>query len=123
VRLGVLAIAAARLGFGEVVALDFDPLAVEATEVNARVNGVQLAEVRRWDLRDEAVPAAPTVVANLLLPLLRDLRLAEEAPDELIVSGILTHQAEEAAAAFAARGLFEAERRSAGEWSALLLRR
>ena len=118
---GLLAIAAARLGFDPVVALDFDPLAVEATEANARVNGVRLAEVRRWDLRDEPVPPARTVLGNLLLPLLRDLRFAE-VPDQAIVSGLLVHQADEAAAAFAAHGLVEVERRSAGEWSALLLR-
>ncbi len=38
----MLAIAAARLGFGPVTALDADQLAVEATEQNAAVNGVDL---------------------------------------------------------------------------------
>ncbi|HEV2814471.1 MAG TPA: 50S ribosomal protein L11 methyltransferase, partial [Solirubrobacteraceae bacterium] len=37
---GVLAIAAARLGWSPVLALDFDPLAVAATQTNARANGV-----------------------------------------------------------------------------------
>jgi ribosomal protein L11 methyltransferase len=118
---GVLAIAAARLGFGPVVALDFDPLAVEATQENARINGVEL-EVRRWDLRDEPAPPAKTVAANLLRPLLRDLRFAEP-PHTLVASGLLTSEADEAAAALAAHGLVEVERRSAAEWSALLLRR
>ena len=40
---GVLSIAAARLGFGPVTALDSDRLAVEATTANARDNGVALA--------------------------------------------------------------------------------
>jgi ribosomal protein L11 methyltransferase len=62
---GVLAIAAAKLGWGPVLALDFDPLSVEATIENARVNGVQL-DVRRHDLRRDDTPAAPLVLANLL---------------------------------------------------------
>ena len=116
---GVLAIAAAKLGFGPVAALDFDPLAVEATEANARVNGVAL-EVGRWDLRREPAPAARTVAANLLRPLLVDLRFSV-VPETLIASGLLVAEADEAAAALAAHGLVEVERRSAGEWSALLL--
>ena len=39
---GVLAIAAARLGFGPVLALDHDPAALEATKRNAAANGVEL---------------------------------------------------------------------------------
>ena len=42
---------------------------------NARDNGVALDEVRRADLRREAAPAADTVAANLMRPLL--LRVAE----------------------------------------------
>ena len=67
---GVLAIAAARLGYAPVLALDNDPASVQATADNAAVNGVEL-EVRRFDLRSEDVPAAGTVTANLLGPLLR----------------------------------------------------
>ncbi len=118
---GVLAIAAALRGFDPVVALDFDPLAVDATRDNAQVNGVALV-VRRWDLRDEAVPAAGTVAANLLRPLLRDLRF-DEPPQTLVASGLLVAEADEAAAALAAHGLVEADRRSAGDWAALLLTR
>lgn len=116
---GVLAIAAARLGYAPVHGVDFDPLAVEATEENARVNGVDVS-AERLDLRASAAPRAPTVAANLLRPLLLELRF-DEPPQRLIVSGLLTAEADEAAAALAAHGLVEAERLSAGEWSALLL--
>ena len=117
---GVLAIAAARLGYDPVLAVDFDPRSVEATEVNASENGVAL-EVRRHDLRTSPAPHAPTVCANLVRPLLLDVaRLLERAPERLICSGLLRHEADEVAAAFAAHGLVERERRSMGEWSALL---
>ena len=39
---GVLAIAAAKLGWAPVLGVDHDPLAVEATRENARVNGVDV---------------------------------------------------------------------------------
>jgi ribosomal protein L11 methyltransferase len=119
---GVLAIAAAQLGFTPVTAVDFDPLAVDATRENARVNGVELERVERVNLREAQGPWAPTVCANLLRPLLLDVaRLMERPPRRLIASGLLREEADEVAAAFAPRGLAERERRSCAEWSALLL--
>jgi ribosomal protein L11 methyltransferase len=117
---GVLAIAAARLGWSPVLGLDFDPLAVEATGENARVNGVEV-EARRFDLREESAPAAPTVVANLLRPLLLEVARKGIEADALIASGLLRHEADEVAAAFAAHDLAERRRTSLGDWSALLL--
>ena len=122
---GVLAIAAAKLGFGPVLGVDHDPLAIDATRDNARVNAVAI-KARRYDLtRDGPAPAAPTVLANLLGPLLR--RLAEAGfengvrPRALIASGLLATEADGIAAAFARRGLAERSRRTDGEWAALLL--
>jgi len=120
---GVLAIAAAKLGWGPVTAVDYDPLSVEATRANAAVNDVALA-VARCDLRSDPVPGAPTVLANLLRPLLLDFaRRLSESPRTLIASGLLAHEADEIAGAFAALGLRERERRERGEWAALLLTR
>src|SRR3954449_2376186 len=55
---GVLAIAAAKLGWGPVTGLDHERASVQATRDNAVANGVDV-EVRRWDLRVDDVPAAP----------------------------------------------------------------
>jgi ribosomal protein L11 methyltransferase len=124
---GVLAIAAAKLGFAPVLGVDHDPLAVDATRANARANGVDVG-VRRYDLmRDGAAPSAPTVLANLLGPLLR--RLAEVGfedgvtPRALIASGLLVTEADAIAAAFAPLGLRERARLAEAEWAALLLSR
>lgn len=118
---GVLAIAAAKLGFGPVVAVDFDPLSVEATHANAAVNGVELTTAR-CDLRHDPIPTAPIVLANLLRPLLLDYaRLLTDPPGTLIASGLLVHEADEVAAAFVRHGLHERDRRERGEWAALLL--
>src|SRR3954463_4441459 len=46
---GVLAVAAARLGWAPVVGLDHEAAAVEAARDNARANRVEV-EARRWDL-------------------------------------------------------------------------
>ncbi len=117
---GVLAIAAAYLGFEPVLAVDNDSAAVEATRANTAANGVRV-EVGRADLRRDPVPAADTVAANLLTPLLVEWagRLGA-APSRLIASGILAEEADRVARAFADRGLQEQARRRDGDWVALL---
>jgi len=123
---GVLAIAAAHLGWQPVLARDSDPLSVEATAVNARANDA-VVQAARLDLRSEELPEAETVVANLLGPLLRalagHLRDAPSPPRRLIASGLLIGEADELAVTFARCGLGETERREQGEWAALLLER
>jgi ribosomal protein L11 methyltransferase len=121
---GVLAIAAAKLGWAPVLAVDHDPVSVAATAENARANGVEVG-VARMDLRSDRLPTAPTVTANLLRPLLLTLagRLPEPPPHALVASGLLGHEAGEVADAFAAHGLHETARREDGHWAALLLRR
>lgn len=117
---GVLAIAAAKLGWAPVTGLDHERESVAATAENARANGVDVA-VRRFDLRAEAVPEAPTIVANLLRPLLLTMRLAAP-PRVLVASGLLAHEGDEVAAAMAAHGLREERRLEEAGWIALVLR-
>jgi ribosomal protein L11 methyltransferase len=117
---GVLAIAAAKLGFRPVEAYDADRGAVDATLANARANAADLARVERLDLRSHPVPSADVVAANLMRPLL--LRLAgriQTQPAALLLSGLLDHEADEVAAAFAP--LAETGRLSSKGWTALLL--
>jgi ribosomal protein L11 methyltransferase len=120
---GVLGIAAAKLGWSPVAAVDQDPASVDATASNARANGVTV-HVRRTDLRTRSGPWAPTVAANLVRPLLLDVAARlDRPPERLIASGLLREEADEVAGAFAARGLLESDRRSGGDWTALLLAR
>lgn len=118
---GVLAIAAAKLGYGPVAGLDLDPVCIEATQANAAANGVTL-EARQSDLRTDPLPAAPTIVANLLLGPLLDLsKRLEHPPAVLIASGLLAPQGDELAADLDARhGLQEHQRRLDTEWLAML---
>lgn len=130
---GVLAIAAALLGFQPVLALDNEAESVQAALANATVNGAAI-DVRRFDLRNEPLPfpslgsspsdpAATVVLANLLRPLLLELAAnMPHAPAHLIAGGLLAHEADEVAAAFAGRlGLRERNRLTGGEWAAVWL--
>ncbi|MCY7302632.1 MAG: 50S ribosomal protein L11 methyltransferase [Thermoleophilia bacterium] len=63
---GVLSIAAARLGFGPIRAVDNDPVAVETTIANATANDVVI-DVALLDGELDALPVMATTVANVLL--------------------------------------------------------
>jgi ribosomal protein L11 methyltransferase len=84
---GVLAIAAARIGFSPVVAVDLDPLAVEATQSNAAANCAQV-ETRLLDATREPLPAAATAVANIALGAVEEIAAAVEC-ERLVTSGYL----------------------------------
>jgi ribosomal protein L11 methyltransferase len=120
---GVLAIAAAKLGWAPIHAYDHELPALKAAAVNAAANEVELT-LERVNLR-ECLPAlAPTVVANMTSPILRAVAgQLDEAPTTLVCSGLLPAELDEAATFFAAAGLIEADRRRDGDWAALLLRR
>ncbi len=126
---GVLAIAASSLGFDPVLGLDHELESVDAARENALVNGREI-EVRRFDLRTDALPwlgssdapgSAPVLLANLLRPLLADLaRTLPARPAHLVAGGLLTPEVDEIAGAFAGRcGLRERMRLQSGEWSAV----
>lgn len=128
---GVLAIAAARLGFAPVLALDHERESVAAARENATANGVNI-EVRRFDLRTQklpcmdaagARPGSTVVVANLLRPLLLELaRTMPSAPEHLLAGGLLNGEVDEIARAFADRfGLRSRKERRSGEWAAVWL--
>jgi ribosomal protein L11 methyltransferase len=128
---GVLAIAAARLGFEPVLGLDHERESVAAARENAAVNSAQL-DVRRFDLRSQALawpseqpdgPEATIVLANLLRPLLIELAGGlRHTPAQLVAGGLLRAEVDQVVDAFAlATGMHERERREQGEWAAVWL--
>ncbi|MDP9227970.1 MAG: 50S ribosomal protein L11 methyltransferase [Actinomycetota bacterium] len=130
---GVLAIAAAKLGWSPVTGCDRERASLEAAAANAEANGITLA-LERVDVREGPPPAAPTVVANLTASLLQECAAhlrggadpggdAAEIPGSIVCSGMLTTEIDGVTAAFAGCGLEVAERRTEGEWAGLLLRR
>ena len=112
---GVLAVAAARLGWAPVTAVEVDPAAITVIERNAALNGVAVRAVRGDVSR--AAPWAPVVVANLTRPLLLDLAL-ERRPDLLIASGMLAREVDDVVRAL---GMRERRRVVEGDWGAVVL--
>ena len=128
---GVLALAAAVLGFAPVAALDHDQQSVDAARANALANDTALEPVR-LDLRSQALPwsgdglparGPALVLANLLRPLLLELAAAlPAAPAQLIAGGLLAQEVDEVAGALLDRlGVRERARRERGEWAAVWL--
>jgi ribosomal protein L11 methyltransferase len=121
---GVLAIAAAKLGYGPVVAVDVEPDALETIPRNAAANGIAGLETRWLDLTATPAPWAPTVTANLTCDLLeRAAACVEEPPRRLLASGVLEREVAALLEAWAPHGLSEVDRRVHGEWAAVVLER
>jgi len=120
---GVLAIAAARLGYSPVFAIDHEPRPVEATLRNAERNGVDL-EAMQLDLLTARPPPAPTLAANV--PPAVHRRLAAELPHvvvHVIASGVSATDLDDILSAYAEAGLEPLDHRGGGGWRAVLLGR
>ncbi len=124
---GILGLAALLLGVGAVAALDTDPLAVEATRVNAGANDLgERMTVRRGTLPPEPsgdLGRFPLITANLVAALLVELAPALarhlEPGGTILASGIIAPRAEEVVAAMASQGLAPVRRLDDGEWVSL----
>lgn len=84
---GVLGVAAAKLGFAPVYAIDHDPVAVEATIANAETNRADV-DARVADATTSDLPAADTTVANVTLEAARELA-PRVASAHFVTSGYL----------------------------------
>jgi ribosomal protein L11 methyltransferase len=104
---GVVSVAATRLGFAPVSALDLDEVALEVTQTNAAANGVAV------DVVAEPVPAELAVM-NIALDVVE--RLLPQLPVErAITSGYLARDEPRAA------GWYRLDRRVRDGWAADLL--
>ena len=119
----VLAIAAAKLGWGPVTGFDHEAAAIEAAIENAGFNSVDI-DLRRLDLRNGLPGLAPTVVANLTAPLLEVVAAQMTTagrPRRLICSGLLESERGRVEDAFAGSGMSPAGFRAMEGWGGLLL--
>ena len=91
---GVVAVAAARLGFGPVRAVDVDAVAVEVAAETARLNGVDV-EVALADVLLDELPAADVLVANIELAIVERL-LVRVGARVAVTSGYLASERPEA---------------------------
>jgi ribosomal protein L11 methyltransferase len=127
---GILAVAAARFGAREVLGVDIDPLAVEATAANARRNRV--ARIVRARAGSLPVPGQPydlvlaNLIASLLIRLAADLHGAvrpgsggADSGGRLLAGGIFVDREPEVRRALAAAGFRLVGRDEEGDWVAL----
>jgi ribosomal protein L11 methyltransferase len=120
---GILAIAAGQLGAREVLGVDTDPIAIEATDANVDRNGLA-AGVRA---REGSLPSGEgpwhVVLANLIASLLVTLAPALGAElrpgGTLLASGIFVDREAEVGRAFDGAGLDVTARSAEGDWVAL----
>jgi ribosomal protein L11 methyltransferase len=121
---GILAIAAAKLGYAPVDAFDFDPQSIRVARANARRNGAStkirfhrqdLTKLPRRSARKYSLVCA-NLVSNLLLAE-RTRILARLRPDGVVVvAGILKWEFVQVQSAFAAAGLRLISSRTEHEW-------
>jgi ribosomal protein L11 methyltransferase len=122
---GVLAFVGLRSGLGSAVAIDNDPLALEAASANAARNGLSEHCQVSADPLGASNERFDIVVANMIAPTLLELapqlvaRVA--AGGVLILSGLLVEDAASLTAAFAELGARELGRHSEGDWCSLEL--
>jgi ribosomal protein L11 methyltransferase len=112
---GVLAIAAARLGFEPVLALDHDPSALEATRRNAAANATKI-ELRLADALADPLPSAEVTVANISAEAAEQIAPLLDAAT-VVTSGYLEQDAP------APTGFRHARREVEGGWAADVFRR
>jgi ribosomal protein L11 methyltransferase len=121
---GILAIAAAKLGYKSVHAFDFDPESVRVAKVNARVNGIS-AEVKisRGDVtkldtepKKQFDLVCANLISNLLIAERKKIVAQMNRNGVLVLAGILRTEFLEVQTAFETLGLELIRCRSEKEW-------
>ena len=120
---GILAIAAARLGAQNVVAVDIDPDAVRVARENVEHNGLSACiDVRKGDLIQGLSQTFDFAVANILAPVIcmlaAPLKKHLNPGGVFVCSGIIAEAEEEVRQALLAAGYVIDETRKKGDWVA-----
>jgi ribosomal protein L11 methyltransferase len=125
---GILALAAARLGAAEVLAVDIDPVTVPIAEANVRLNGLQeVVTVREGSIEAAEGTEYDLTLANLLSPEIRclapEIHRRLRSGGLLLASGIVAVEADDVRAILTAVGFQSIEGRGKGDWQAIVLQR
>ncbi len=121
---GILSIAAAKLGYAPITAVDIDPDAVRIANENFEANqvepsvGASVADVSDWDIPGKYTVVAANILAPVLLANAERIAAAVSRPGgSLLLAGILTTQFDEVAAAYSKLGFAEHQRMTEAEWT------
>ena len=125
---GILGISALKLGAAKAYLTDIDPIAVESSLHNCKLNGVaERAVVAHSNLLDDTDIQADLMVANITGEILK--MLAPSIPKNLkpdgvlVLSGIIESRLEMVKVAYAEVGMTVVNERRKGEWYSLVLTR
>lgn len=125
---GILAIAAAHMGAGPVLATDLDAVAVRVAAENVRVNGFEgVIDVRCGDLLDVVQESGDVVIANIIADVI--IMLAAPVRQRIvdgglfICSGISAQRLDDVLAALKDAGYRVLEALTQGEWCAVAARK
>jgi len=125
---GILAIAAAGLGAGEVVAVDVDPLAARVAAANVKENGLgglvhvvaatvtAVAGIPRFDV------VVANIIARVIVEIAPELAARVKSSGMLIAAGVIAERAADVALALGAEG-FAVDRYEDGDWIAFIATR
>ncbi|UWR02206.1 50S ribosomal protein L11 methyltransferase [Ruegeria conchae] len=126
----VLAMAAARVWDGDIIASDIDEVAVDVAEANLRANGmagaVKCVEAAGFDHPDlnEHAPY-DLIFANILkgplVALSPEISANLRVGGHAILSGILNEQADDVLTVYIQNGFNQVRRSEIGEWTTLIL--
>jgi ribosomal protein L11 methyltransferase len=125
---GILAIAAAKLGAGHVLAVDRDPVAVKTARENVVTNAVQgVVSVMEGSLRDVSRNydlVVVNILAKVIVEMMREGLATRLRPGgRLITAGIIADQASEVVAVLERGGLTAIERQQREDWVCLVASR
>lgn len=122
---GILAIAAAKLGAKEVLAVDLDEVAVRVSKENVIENNVaDSVEVRHGNLMDVVKDRADVVVANIIADIIKilakDVHNFMKENAVFISSGIIHAKVDEVKESLIENGFEIVEVKTLGEWNAIV---
>ena len=126
---GILAVAAAKLGAGEVIAMDYDPVAVSVAEENIRQNNVHNVVACESDLLSACEGAAPAelitanIIADVIIRLFAQLDRHLAPGGTLLASGIIDDRIADVERAAREHGYTVLDMTCEKEWAAMIIRR
>lgn len=125
---GILAITAAKLGAGEVIGVDLDPVAVDSAKQNVKLNEVHSnIKILEGNLTDVVDGKADIVVANIIADVI--IFLAEGVKDFIkndgyfIASGIIRERSQDVVNKLSECGFKVEEVNTLGEWVCIVAKR
>ncbi len=123
---GLLAIAAAKLGYKHVTALDTDPVAITAARMNAGLNNVPRIEIREGSIASisgvfDAIAA--NIISGVLLLLASQFAARLNTAGIVLLSGMLQGQEGEVIAEMKKNGLRMVERLVDDKWVSVVVRK